>query len=1144
MRALKENRRFSIGLAVIALFIGVVGTIGIISRAASVSVCNASCDYTTITDAIGSGTLNSGDVITVGADYASTTETFPFIVPNGVDLDCQNSGAVIGTDAGNAYVQVQTAGNQTIKNCTFSNAHLENQNVSDVTFDSNTFTNTAGITGNTVTDVTIKNNTDLYFVSFSNTQTGQVDANTFSTITSQSGGLNFSNSTSISITQNTITDVTTSTPSGGQLIGFRNYDYDIYFATNTVRNPYQTLAGGGLSLIEITTGHGIVIRDNFFSLQGNGGGVQALNVNGSGGDLEVDVQHNTIRLDHPCNDCSAFLMSSWNTGKVAVTSTYNLFASSFVSSTANTQGHSAYGAGSASNLDLYVDHEGYSNLKVTSTSDFPSSSNATVLRYQSLRTDDVSTSNDFEPVPYSAFLDVNGTEDIGAASLARGNDFHVSASGTIDYSSVDATTTDAVFESLRNGDTVHLADGAYSGAIIKPLTYAAVALTGNISILGAGAGTIIQPSSTHALSLMNIGNSTFRDITFTGASSATVTTYLSSNVLLHFNGTDYDQTTGISGTPNQTFFIKSDCAGTVLYNSDNTDVTSVMGGGVDNVNAAGIDLFGNKITILFTDAVATNTSTLSSFISGTCSQTATIDVFVSGLFVHNSNGTYSYDASHVTNPGASIKSGLTNPPTLTKSVSPGNAGAYFQNASGNAFIHVTSTGNSTGFSFNGSSGDNSLVESAFTSNATDIYSSSTGSNSAYDAAFSLSKLTMIEGTIKTWFSVRALSQQQTTLDPTSGQSVSLLSANSASSVSFTTDASGYTAFSRFPAFTLTTSDQSNTAGGFNPYTISTSDFGGLAASSTSLKFTAPFQTVTLTLIPGSAGSSGGSHGAGGLPSTQGGIGTLDLLPIPGVTPSTPFEHGGIRVFDDLGLHAGDLVKLADDRNPSTQEDSTVYELGADGKRHAYPSASVFLSRHCDFSNVHIISFNELAHLPLGKNMTYAPGLRLVKFSTPVVYLVQEPNILRAIPNEAAAAELAGKNWASFVSDIDEIFFGDYLVGLPAERTTGLDLSPSVCQLGAEPAMGWPFPGIPKDFYFLDTLGVDVNNTSTVQIMHLQEELKVLDNGLFPEGSISGKFDNATVSAVKRFQRFKSLDQTGKTGPATRKALNDILDAYR
>jgi peptidoglycan hydrolase-like protein with peptidoglycan-binding domain len=79
---------------------------------------------------------------------------------------------------------------------------------------------------------------------------------------------------------------------------------------------------------------------------------------------------------------------------------------------------------------------------------------------------------------------------------------------------------------------------------------------------------------------------------------------------------------------------------------------------------------------------------------------------------------------------------------------------------------------------------------------------------------------------------------------------------------------------------------------------------------------------------------------------------------------------------------------------------------------------------------------------------------------------------------------------------------------------------------------------------LDTLGVDVNNTSTVQIMHLQEELKVLDNGLFPEGSISGKFDNATVSAVKRFQRFKSLDQTGKTGPATRKALNDILDAYR
>ena len=125
---IRRHPTFLLGLILFAS----IFLIGRIGEAANLTVCNSGCDYTTITDAINSATLGVGDSIFVGADYASTTETFPFNVPTGVNLDCQNSGAVIGTDDESNRVYINSQSDNIIQNCTFSNVGIQNTNQSNV----------------------------------------------------------------------------------------------------------------------------------------------------------------------------------------------------------------------------------------------------------------------------------------------------------------------------------------------------------------------------------------------------------------------------------------------------------------------------------------------------------------------------------------------------------------------------------------------------------------------------------------------------------------------------------------------------------------------------------------------------------------------------------------------------------------------------------------------------------------------------------------------------------------------------------------------------------------------------------------------------------------------------------------------------
>lgn len=137
----------------------------------------------------------------------------------------------------------------------------------------------------------------------------------------------------------------------------------------------------------------------------------------------------------------------------------------------------------------------------------------------------------------------------------------------------------------------------------------------------------------------------------------------------------------------------------------------------------------------------------------------------------------------------------------------------------------------------------------------------------------------------------------------------------------------------------------------------------------------------------------------------------------------------LTYLQNIGISVHALVKLPDDGLSSAQEDTAVYYIGTDGRRHAFPHSRVFLTWYTDFSGVRVISPSNLAGIPLGSNVTYKPGVRMVKFQTnPKVYVVGPYRTLRWVTSSAIASALYGPSWSLQVDDVSDASFADYRFG--------------------------------------------------------------------------------------------------------------------
>jgi hypothetical protein len=121
--------------------------------------------------------------------------------------------------------------------------------------------------------------------------------------------------------------------------------------------------------------------------------------------------------------------------------------------------------------------------------------------------------------------------------------------------------------------------------------------------------------------------------------------------------------------------------------------------------------------------------------------------------------------------------------------------------------------------------------------------------------------------------------------------------------------------------------------------------------------------------------------------------------------------------------AGDLIKISGL--------SSVYYLGANGKRYVFPNEATYFSWYKDFSGVVTIPQSEMEGYPLAANVVVRPGTKLIKSpSINTVYAVEPNGTLRSIVSEANATNLWGANWNKKVIDVIDSFFVNYTVGTP------------------------------------------------------------------------------------------------------------------
>ena len=158
-------------------------------------------------------------------------------------------------------------------------------------------------------------------------------------------------------------------------------------------------------------------------------------------------------------------------------------------------------------------------------------------------------------------------------------------------------------------------------------------------------------------------------------------------------------------------------------------------------------------------------------------------------------------------------------------------------------------------------------------------------------------------------------------------------------------------------------------------------------------------------------------------------GTVVFSFLPGVILAAVMGVAPIKIAT---ITSGEVIKGSS---------SALYYLASDGKRYVFPNDKSFYSWYPDFSQVQTVPDAELSTYTLGGNVTYRPGLRLVKIqSDPKVYAVDKGGILRWINSESAAAAIFGSNWNKNVDDIADAFFVNYTVGKPI--TSSGDYNPT------------------------------------------------------------------------------------------------------
>ncbi|TAK04107.1 hypothetical protein EPO34_03055 [Patescibacteria group bacterium] len=128
------------------------------------------------------------------------------------------------------------------------------------------------------------------------------------------------------------------------------------------------------------------------------------------------------------------------------------------------------------------------------------------------------------------------------------------------------------------------------------------------------------------------------------------------------------------------------------------------------------------------------------------------------------------------------------------------------------------------------------------------------------------------------------------------------------------------------------------------------------------------------------------------------------------------------------VQSGDLVR--------GQSFSAVYYYGKDGFRYVFPNDKTYFTWYANFNTVKFITDADLAKIQIGGNVTYKPGVKMLKInSDPKTYALSKGGMLRWVKTPEIAVGLYGADWNKKIDDVPDAFFSNYKKGADLEQVS-------------------------------------------------------------------------------------------------------------
>lgn len=154
---------------------------------------------------------------------------------------------------------------------------------------------------------------------------------------------------------------------------------------------------------------------------------------------------------------------------------------------------------------------------------------------------------------------------------------------------------------------------------------------------------------------------------------------------------------------------------------------------------------------------------------------------------------------------------------------------------------------------------------------------------------------------------------------------------------------------------------------------------------------------------------------------------------------------GVLFESNFTPSTGDYIDLNDVPISSvvTTKNGSLYWYAKDKKRYVFPNIQTFetwFPKTAEQPTIYKVKPEQLVSLLIGGNVTYRPGVKLIKLKTdPKIYAVSIGGYARWIPDQKIIEAIYGSSWQDKIDEIPDAFFVNY--SFKSEIKTPSDYNP-------------------------------------------------------------------------------------------------------